>query len=166
MNSGKDVQDIFSTIFDVGSLTQEQRQELGPKLRDARKARGMKQEDVAVAANISRKTLSDLERGNRGAQPAVLSRVLTALDIPQVGDAETRYSEPTRLFIASAAPLFDRLPESEQPAAQGDVVALLAARLKRSTSSAGLRLVGGSTDDDLQRAASHDRGGLEETDLD
>lgn len=164
MTTPDDVQKIFSTIFDVDSLTLDERQKLGPKVREARLSLGMKQAELADAAGISRKTLSDLEQGRRGAQAGVLHKVLSALGVPQVGDAETKYSEATQLFIASTAPIFDTLPVDEQSGAHEDVVALLASRLARANRG-GLRLVSGM-DEGERRAASHDQGGLEESDLD
>lgn len=70
--------------------------QFGELIRGARRARGLRQADLAAAAKVSRTILSRLEQGKpRPVQTDVLDRVLAALDVvPQLstdaGAAERR----------------------------------------------------------------------------
>lgn len=50
------------------------------KLRELRRAKGVKQYELAAKAGISQPFLHDLERGNRNAKPETLARIAAALD--------------------------------------------------------------------------------------
>lgn len=49
------------------------------KVREMRKQRGLKQKDVAQAAQISQPFLHDVEKGNRGATDFTWQRIADAL---------------------------------------------------------------------------------------
>ena len=53
--------------------------ELGSALRSARKTRGLRQEDVALAAGVGVRFVSELERGKSTARLAEVLRVVEAL---------------------------------------------------------------------------------------
>ncbi len=55
--------------------------ELGAALRRARKARGLRLEDVALAAGVGIRFLSELERGKPTARMAETLRVAAALGV-------------------------------------------------------------------------------------
>lgn len=54
---------------------------LGRNVRDARKLRGMSQEDLAHEAGMKRSYLSDLERGQRNPTVRALGRLAEALSV-------------------------------------------------------------------------------------
>lgn len=54
--------------------------ELGATIRRARKERGWTQDDLAVRAGISRRTLVALEGGNPRGEIGIVVRVIAALD--------------------------------------------------------------------------------------
>lgn len=54
--------------------------ELGATIRRARKQRGWTQDDLAVHAGISRRTLVSLEGGNPRGEIGIVVRVIAALD--------------------------------------------------------------------------------------
>ena len=54
--------------------------ELGATIRRARKQRGWTQDDLAVRAGISRRTLVALEGGNPRGEICIVVRVIAALD--------------------------------------------------------------------------------------
>lgn len=54
----------------------------GGSVRDARKLRGLPQEALAEAAQLSRNYISDMERGTRNPGLIVLVRVARALKMP------------------------------------------------------------------------------------
>lgn len=55
--------------------------ELGTALRDARRAQGLRLEDVALAAGVGIRFLSELERGKTTVRLAEVWRVLEALGV-------------------------------------------------------------------------------------
>jgi HTH-type transcriptional regulator / antitoxin HipB len=55
--------------------------DLGAALRDARKARGLRLEDVALTAGVGIRFVSELERGKATARLAETLRVVAALGV-------------------------------------------------------------------------------------
>lgn len=136
--------------IDVDSLSADERAELGPLIKARREAQHMSQQEVADAAGIDRKTYGTLESGRRAPHASKLRAVLEALSIPQAGDVDRHYSERTRSFVVTTAPIFDQLPDELKDEAQHDVVVLLAGKLSRAAGTAGitpLRSVGGRSQD-------------------
>jgi transcriptional regulator with XRE-family HTH domain len=54
---------------------------LGRNVRDARKRKGLSQEQLALEADMKRSYLSDLERGTRNPSVRALARLAAALDV-------------------------------------------------------------------------------------
>lgn len=121
----------MSAPFDVDSMTAEQRIALGQMIRTWRDERNLSMLQLADAAGVDRKTLRTIENGARAGQASKLKALLEALDIPQAGDFDT-FSERTRAFILSAAPIFEQIPDAMKGEAQDDVVVLLMGKLQRS----------------------------------
>lgn len=132
MTTGKSEEHGFRFPINVDSLTAEGRAKLGELVKQRRMVKGLTQTELSIAAGVDRKTLGTIESGKRAGQADKLRALLEALDVPQSDDVDRRYSEATRSFIASTAPIFDQLPESAQADAQSDVVTLLAGKLMRS----------------------------------
>ena len=53
----------------------------GSKLRRARRGRALSQQDLAAATGVGQATLSDLERGKRGARASTLRKLAEALGV-------------------------------------------------------------------------------------
>jgi HTH-type transcriptional regulator / antitoxin HipB len=65
--------------------------DLGAALRAARKARGLRLEDVALAAGVGVRFLSELERGKPSVRLEETLRVVTALGVQlQLEDPDAR----------------------------------------------------------------------------
>lgn len=133
MSGYENGEELDSEIFDVDSMTAEERVKAGAKIGRIISARKIKRIDLAAAANVDRKTLRTLETGERAAHPDILKRVIEALGLPQKGDFDLRYSDRTRAFMASVAPIFDKLPDAAKDEAQNDVVVLLTGKLARAS---------------------------------
>ena len=56
-------------------------QQVGAALRDARKARGLRQEDLALAAGVGLRFIGELERGKPTVRLAETLRVVAALGV-------------------------------------------------------------------------------------
>jgi transcriptional regulator with XRE-family HTH domain len=54
----------------------------GRRVRDARQAAGMTQEDLAVACGVERSYLSVLERGGRDPRLSTVARLARSLNLP------------------------------------------------------------------------------------
>jgi HTH-type transcriptional regulator/antitoxin HipB len=56
-------------------------QRIGHLIRDERRAQGLSQDDLALLADLSRKTVADVERGKSTVQLATLLHILEALGL-------------------------------------------------------------------------------------
>lgn len=167
MTTPRDGELSIRRLIDVDALTADDRAKLGPLVREKREALNLSQMEVAEAAGIDRKTLGTLESGKRAPHTSKLRAVLEVLGIPQAGDVDRHYSERTRSFVVTAAPIFDQLPDDLKDEAQHDVVVLLTGKLARAAGRGTItpiRRVGGSTDTGANELAavakkkSRDRG--------
>lgn len=93
--------------------------ELGRRLREARSARGMTQEEVAGHLDIARTTLTAIEKGDRGVRPEELSR-LAALygrklsELLRAGEAVEGFAVQLRSQLGPRGPVdVDLLPVIE-----------------------------------------------------
>lgn len=132
MNQSRNGEELASPPYDVDSMTAEQRVALGRMIAGWREERGFTMLQLSEAAGVDRKTIRTIENGTRAGQPSKLHALLEALDIPQAGDFDS-FSERTRMFILSAAPIFEQIPDEAKSDAQADVVTLLAGKLRRTT---------------------------------
>lgn len=105
MNDAHDGQELTSAI----RYTEQERRRYAGMLEEQRKALGLTQSDVAERSGVTRKTIGNIESGKTIPQSDILHRVMTALDMH--GDSFSRYSESTRGWLASIAPLIEALPE-------------------------------------------------------
>ncbi len=84
---------------------------LGSVIRDARKARGLSQHDLAGHAGVSRSWLARLEAGHRGAALEPLFRLLDALGM------NLALHDPSRSEEAAAASQTVSGPSAQSPSA-------------------------------------------------
>lgn len=104
----------------------DERRAWGPLIREARKAQGLDQEDLAEMAGTTRRTIGSIERGDTTAQTDVLRRILTAL-----GLTETLELDPdVKNFVAMIGPLLQRLGADERARLMPAIVRLVADALQ------------------------------------
>ncbi len=53
----------------------------GRRLRRLRRERALSQQDLSAATGVAQATLSDLERGKRGARPSTVRKLAAALGV-------------------------------------------------------------------------------------
>ena len=101
--------------------------ELAARIRNARKARGWGQKELAAAVGVSTGTIGNLERGLNATHPETLRAIFRVLDIEEVaGDdiaAETREGWPSdvRVFLDIMGLFLTAMPEDERQAIMHDV---------------------------------------------
>jgi transcriptional regulator with XRE-family HTH domain len=105
-----------------------ERRAWGPLIRAAREAQGYKQVDVAEMANVSRRTLGSIERGDTTAQTDVLRRILASLNLTPTAALDS----DVRSFTAMLGPLLQRLGQEERAAVMPVITDLVASALKDS----------------------------------
>ena len=66
---------------------------IGPQIRKLRKARGLSQEQLAEAADISTSHLSDIETGRTNFGVDILARIAAALEVPTDVILQTGFPE-------------------------------------------------------------------------
>jgi transcriptional regulator with XRE-family HTH domain len=93
--------------------TQRRAENLGARLRAARRRRGMTEAEMASRVLVSRPTLRRLERGDLTVSAAVLARTLEVLSLADDLDRIAEHDELGQQ-IADA-----RLPEPRRPSSRG-----------------------------------------------
>lgn len=114
----------------LATMDTAERRAWGPLIRAAREAQGLKQEAVAEMANVSRRTLGSIERGDTTAQTDVLRRILVSLNITPTQELDG----DVRSFTAMLGPLLQRLGPDERAAVMPVITDLVASALKDSRS--------------------------------
>lgn len=110
-----------------GTLTSEQRSALAQQVKSVRLDRGMKQQELADAAAVSRQTISNLERGTVP-QAGVLSRVLEVLGI---NAAPSGNSQDTEMWLGLLGGMLEQLPTPNRNKAGQEAVQVVASELAR-----------------------------------
>ena len=87
-----------------------------------RKRLGMTQAELADAADVSLKTVGNMESGRTGGQEATIARMESALGLTEAAE----YDESTAQLLALMGPLIQRIPESRRAAPVAQCVAILA----------------------------------------
>ncbi|WP_159573051.1 helix-turn-helix domain-containing protein [Curtobacterium sp. 18060] len=129
MSTGADGQEIDWTQVDLRRATAQERLFYGAAVRDLRHARDMTQEDLAFAANVSPRTIRNIERGMVTGQVDVLERLFRALDIQLKGAA---LSTSTQSWMAVIGPLLEVLPEPKRGVVVQRVLSMLAEAIQQS----------------------------------
>lgn len=107
-------------------MNTDERRAWGPLLREARKSLGLTLEEVERDSTVSRRTISDIERGNKVGQPAKLVSIMEALGIdpPETMDPDVEN------FAAMLRPLLQRLTPDERAEVMPEITRLVAERLR------------------------------------
>ena len=136
---------------------------LAGQVKQVRQSLGMKQQELAAAAGVSRQTLSDLENGVRVPQDAKLRAIL---DVLGIDTGSTSLSDDTRMWIGIIGGALEALPPVNRARAGQAAVNAITQELVAASNVTPLRRpnVGGRTNTDLetveldstQLAASHD----------
>lgn len=69
-------------------MDRQQRAAMGRRIREARKAKGLLQKDAAALADVPARTYRSIENGETTAQADNLTKIMVALEIPALPDAD------------------------------------------------------------------------------
>lgn len=122
------------------------------RVKDRRIELGLRQEDLAAEADVSRTTLIDIEAGRLVPQTGTLLRLLDALGLNPATEVE--FSEDTQLWLGVIGGLIEALPSERRGRAGQAAVSAITLELKQRPDS-----VGAATDDDFEFEANPPRQG-------
>ena len=106
--------------------TSDERSSLAKLIQPARKRLGMKQDDLARAAGVSRTSIINMESGKNTPQEEQLRKVFVVLGIPTEDDFDIE----SRGQLAVIGGMLQAFPEAEREAAVDLVIETLGARLR------------------------------------
>lgn len=87
------------------------RKDLGKRIREIRKMKGLTQEELGEKANLNYKFIGELERGNVNISLDSLSRISTTLDI-HIADLFRKGKEPIlKITVKEKSPLSKFSPQ-------------------------------------------------------
>ncbi|MEV4737137.1 MULTISPECIES: helix-turn-helix transcriptional regulator [unclassified Microbacterium] len=131
--------------------TREGRAELAARVKDARTALDLRQEDLAAEARVSRTTLIDIEAGKLIPQSGTLQRILDVLGI----DAEPNedFDRDTRMWMGMVGGMLQALPPERRDRAGQAAVNAVAQELTGKSNVLGL------TEDDVHVTPEGPRAG-------
>lgn len=130
-----------------------EREELSSRVKTLRLQRGMKQEELAVYAQVSRQTLSDIENGRVVPQEKSLRRLLEVLGV----DLDNPSFEPqTELWLSTIGTLIEAIPESNRARTVNQVIHVLGDGLKASSNVTQLHVGGAVHDEDYDVSEAPD----------
>lgn len=116
MNEAENAQDFTP----APSMTEQQRVTYTARLRAARRARGLSQDEVAERAGVSRNTVGNAESGKVLPQSAVLWRIMGALDLRP--DPGREWSPEVEGWLRMLAPLIEQLDADARERVMLDVL--------------------------------------------
>ncbi|WP_087484017.1 helix-turn-helix domain-containing protein [Brachybacterium massiliense] len=87
-----------------------------------RKRLNMTQAELAAAADVSLKTVGNMEAGRTAGQEGTIARMEAALGLNEA----TEYDESTAQLLALMGPLIQRIPESQRATPIAQCIAILA----------------------------------------
>ncbi|WJJ10413.1 helix-turn-helix transcriptional regulator [Prescottella equi] len=110
--------------FDLPPAMDEQtRKAYASKIKQARVAANLRQEELAEIAGVSRRTIGNIERGTVVPQQSVLWRLMTALDMtPHPGDDLPEWVDE---YMQIIAPLIMSIQQPERSDVMRRVILLL-----------------------------------------
>lgn len=104
-------------------MDEQTRKAYASKIKQARVAAGLRQEELADIAGVSRRTIGNIERGTVVPQSAVLRRLMTALDMaPHPGDHLPDWVDE---YMQIIAPLIMSIQQPERGEVMRRVILLL-----------------------------------------
>jgi len=133
VNNTSNGKEIDWSKVDLDRSTAQERLLYGSAIQGLRKALDLTQAEVADAANVSARTVRNIEKGDVAAQPAVLKRILLALDVT-VGGVHLR--PETEMWLSILGPLIEALPEDSQTAVMKQVLRTLTRHINAGRHSA------------------------------
>lgn len=127
MNRKGNGQEINLAQIDLRRATAAERLLYGKQIKQLRLVKGLKQEELAEAAGVARRTVGSIERGEVAGQAEKLSRLLLVLGV----DSEpATWSDFTEQHLAIIAPLIEALPESVRSRTMNEVLRTLATAIQ------------------------------------
>lgn len=120
----------MTPLIRLTGATAKDRFRYGTLIKQARIQRGMTQGELAEAANVSRKTISNLENGTHAPQEAVLRRMFAAVGLATEEDA---HAEHITAYMEMFGTLMESVPEPQQLEAMNRTTKLLTSYFERAT---------------------------------
>lgn len=119
-------------LADVHNATQQERLSYGAYVKEMRTKLEITQEELAEAAGITSRTLSNIENQKTAGQADKLVRIFRALGIELEYPA---WSQETQSYIAMIAPLLEKINPVKRLAVMQEVLTLLADEIETADSS-------------------------------
>lgn len=113
--------------FDLGTASAKERLRFAQQVRPIRNTSGMTQQELADAAGVDRRTISNIERARFAPQADVLRRVFTALG---VATEEDTLSPDTEQYLAILGPLIEAIDQERRGTVVNQAVVLFVDEIK------------------------------------
>lgn len=117
------MQESAESVVALRSLTEQERATYAAQVKPARRKAAMSQQELADAAQVSRGTVSNIERGATIPQEDGLRAVMTVLGLRV--DGEQQWPEWVEEWVAVIGPLMARLSPERRGDVLGRVVVML-----------------------------------------
>ncbi|MGR6579308.1 helix-turn-helix domain-containing protein [Rhodococcus qingshengii] len=114
--------DRQQSVLDL-DLDEQARESWASKIKPARVAKGLTQQELADMSGVARRTIGNIEGGKMVPQIAVLRRLLIALDLGP--DPAGSYPDWVEEWLAVIAPLIQSIPQPPRNRVMTDVVLML-----------------------------------------
>lgn len=146
----------------IEGASAEERLRYGSMIKSARTTKGMLQAELAEAAGVSRKTISNIENGMHAAQPDILRRVFSAVGIQTEDDVP---DEELRSYAAMFMTLMQNVPADDRLEAMNRTTAVLTSYFASNVIDVADRFTkSASFPEELGFVAGNDESGDELTD--
>lgn len=109
-----------------GDMTTEQRRALAAQVRKLRQDRGWSQSELAELANVTRQTVSNLERGT----VPQLETLRRLLDVLGVETAAVEFDEQTQMWLTMIGTLIEAIPSDARRTAVDESIRVLASHVR------------------------------------
>lgn len=107
--------------IDLSGASAQERLTYAKQVKPLRHASGMKQETLAEAAGVDRRTISNIERGRFTPQEDVLRKVFVALGVP----VDDGYSDETEAWLGMMGALIEKIARPRRQRAVDDALKVL-----------------------------------------
>lgn len=131
----------------LSGATALERLELARSVRDLRQAAGLKQDELAELAGVTRQTVSNMERGMTPQEDS-LRKVLTVLGVET---EEGEFEAQTEIWLTMMGTLIETIPSGGRPPVVDAAIRVIAAGVRQSREDVA------GTDDDYDFQTRPDR---------
>lgn len=120
----------MSPLTRLTGASSEERLRYGQMVKSARLGMGMSQDDLAKAAAVARKTISNIERGTHAGQEDVLRRIFAVVGIPTAEDA---HSDEVLAYMEMFGTIMENIAPEDRLEAQNRTMMMLTEFVRRNT---------------------------------